>query len=247
MQNRFTIIILFLTIPMCTVLLTNAQKRKGWKIKWAEEFNYTGLPDAKKWGYEVGYIRNSEQQYYTHAEKENIWVTNSALTITGRKEKYTNQFYKKGSTDWRYKDSIAEYTSASIHTLAKFVPILIGRKPGRLEIKAKIPEGRGMWPALWMLGVKKHKAGLPAYSEIDIMEFIGKEPAAIYATVHYEDADKNLHSSGNKITDSTLSAKFHVYAIEWDKQKIDFYFDNIKYHSFIIDTAGAGKNNPFRK
>src|SRR5271157_4774731 len=62
--------------------------RLGWKLVWADEFDYTGVPDPAKWDYEVGYIRNNESQYYTRARKENAWVEGGVLTITGRKEKF---------------------------------------------------------------------------------------------------------------------------------------------------------------
>jgi ribosome biogenesis GTPase A len=70
----------------------SAQKKEKWKLVWKDEFNYTGVPKASKWGYELGHIRNSEQQYYT-ARKENVWVNNGVLTITGRKENYPNEFF----------------------------------------------------------------------------------------------------------------------------------------------------------
>ncbi|MGI8950990.1 MAG: glycoside hydrolase family 16 protein [Chitinophagaceae bacterium] len=247
MQNKPAIKILVLIVFACNILFAVAQKKAGWKMIWSEEFNYTGLPDAKIWSYEIGHIRNHEQQYYTNADKKNVWVNNGVLTITGRKENQINQFYKKESADWRYKDSVANYTSASITTDGKLVPIHIGRNNGRIEVKAMMPQGSGMWPAIWMMGVNRSEVGWPACGEIDVMEFIGNHPTDIYGTVHFVDTDKQLHSSGSKITDTTLSTKFHVYALEWNEQKIDFYFDDIKYHSFIIDSAGSGKGNPFRK
>lgn len=219
----------------------NTQKQ-GWKLVWQDEFNYTGLPDATKWGYEVGYIRNNEQQYYTRARKENVWVENGMLTITGRKEEYPNEFYKAGSTDWHYKNPTAQYTSASINTLDK-----AGWKYGRIEIKAKLPQGAGIWPALWMMGTNIKTVNFPSCGEIDIMEFIGvKDPTTIYGTIHYKNDAGSYSSSGNKTTSTKLVNDFHIYAIEWDSTKIDIYFDEIKYHSFLIESAGTYKDT-FRK
>ena len=130
---------------------------KHWKLVWQDEFNYTGLPDPAKWGYETGHVRNNEEQYYTLARKENAWVGNGMLTITGRKEEYVNKDYQRGAASWKRKDSLAHYTSASINTLGK-----AGWKYGKIVIRAKIPHGAGMWPALWMLGVNTPQAGWPA-------------------------------------------------------------------------------------
>ncbi len=205
-----------------------AQKKEKLKLVWREEFNYTGLPDSSKWGYEVGYIRNEEQQYYTNAKRENVWVNHGVLTITGRKEN---------------NDSIATYTSASINTLGK-----VGWKYGRIEVKAKLPHGGGMWPAIWMMGTNRTELGWPKCGEIDVMEFIGNHPKDIYGTIHFQDPIlKENKSSGGLATREKLDADFHVYAIEWNEQTIDIYLDNEKYHSFATDAAGMGDNNPFRK
>jgi beta-glucanase (GH16 family) len=219
------------------------QKRTKLKLVWKEEFNYKGLPDTTKWGYEVGHIRNQEQQYYTHARKENAWVNKGVLTITGRKESYSNEFFKKDNKDWRFKDSTAQYTSASINTLGK-----AGWQYGRIEVRAKLPKGGGIWPAIWMMGTNRTELGWPKCGEIDIMEFIGNHPEDIYGTIHYPDPiSKENKSKGNKIIEKKLDSGFHVYAIEWNEQTIDVYFDKKKYHSFPIDTAGLGSENPFRK
>lgn len=235
---------IFQFIFILTVINTlSAQKKDKLKLVWQEEFNYKGLPDTTKWGYEVGHIRNNEQQYYTHARKENVWVKNGVLTITGSKENYPNEFYKKENKDWRFKDSTAQYTSASINTLGK-----AGWQYGRIEVRAKLPKGGGIWPAIWMMGTNRTELGWPKCGEIDIMEFIGNHPEEIYGTIHYPDpASKENKSKGNKIIEKKLDHVFHVYAIEWNEQTIDVYFDKKKYHSFPIDTAGLGSENPFRK
>lgn len=220
-----------------------AQTAGEWKLVWQDEFNYTGLPDSSKWSYEVGHIRNNEQQYYTRARKENIWVERGILTITGRKESFVNERYKPGSTSWQQKDSLAQYTSASINTSGK-----VGWKYGRLEISARLPKGAGIWPALWMLGIDRNQVGWPGCGEIDIMEFIGNHPENIHGTIHYKDTTNHKHaSSGAKISRDTTDDKFHIYAIEWDEEKIDIFYDGKKYHSFYIDLAGRGDSNAFRK
>lgn len=232
---------LFFIFMLIVTHSVTAQKKL--KLVWREEFNYVGLPDSSKWSYEAGHIRNTEQQYYTVARKENMMVKGGVLTITGRKENYPNKFFEKGSNDWRYKDSIAKYTAASINTLDK-----IGWKYGRIEVRAKLPRGGGIWPAIWMMGTNRTAIGWPKCGEIDIMEFIGNHPEDIYGTIHYPDpVSKENKSNGNKTDRKPNDTDFHTYAIEWNEQTIDVYLDKKKYHSFAIDTAGSGPDNPFRK
>ncbi|HEV8079890.1 MAG TPA: glycoside hydrolase family 16 protein [Chitinophagaceae bacterium] len=243
MKNVNRSIILFgFIISGSMAFAEKVQNNFPWKIVWQDEFEYTGLPDPHKWGYETGHIRNEEKQYYTNARKENVWVENGCLTITGKKEKYTNAFYKPEDENWKYNNSHSQYTSASINTLG-----LAHWRYGRIEIKAKLPIGRGIWPAIWMLGANKEKVGYPACGEIDIMEYVGKQTKDIHGTVHFTDEQNILHSRGSMIQNDSLNKEFHLYAIEWNRHGIDFYFDDNKYHSFNIDSAGFGKNNPFRK
>lgn len=234
----FFIIFQLIAIPSLT-----AQKKEKLKLVWREEFNYAGLPDSSKWGYEVGYIRNEEQQYYTDARKENVQVKGGTLIITGRKEKYPNKFFTKGDDNWKKKDSIAQYTSASINTLGK-----AGWLYGRIEMRAKLPWGNGIWPALWMMGTNRTEVGWPKCGEIDIMEFVGNHPEDIYGTIHYPDSiSKGNKSNGNKTQLKPINKDFHIYAIEWNEESIAIYLDKKKYHSFPIDAAGEGQDNPFRK
>jgi beta-glucanase (GH16 family) len=139
-------ILLLMIMPFSFCIYVAAQHKL--KLVWSDEFNYTGLPDSTKWTYEHGYIRNHENQYYTLARKENVFVHDGVLEIKGGKENYANEFYKKGGNDWRTSDSLTRYTSASINTLGK-----ASWKYGRVEVRAKIPKGLGVWPAIWMMGI----------------------------------------------------------------------------------------------
>lgn len=230
------------TLCMFIGLTGFAQKRKGWKLVWQEEFNYTGLPDSSKWGYEVGHVRNKEAQYYTPARAENIQVANGVLQIKGLKENYPNAAWQPGSEQWSRKDSIAGYTSASINTKNKFTFTY-----GRMEVRAKLPAGGGMWPAIWLLGADHSHGGWPYAGEIDVMEFIGNEPLNIYGTVHYAKDSTGHASSGRRIAVPDLHSGFHVYTLEWNKQQLDLYFDDSLYHRFDIAAAGRGDFNPFRQ
>ncbi|WP_295122521.1 glycoside hydrolase family 16 protein [uncultured Chitinophaga sp.] len=230
-------------LSLLLIIPAAAQQKPGWKLVWQDEFNYTGLPDSSKWRYEIGHVRNMEQQYYTVKRKENIWVGKGVLTITGRKEPYRNNRYRPGSTEWKLKDSLAQYTSASINTEGK-----ASWKYGRVEMKAKLPKGGGMWPAFWMLGINREQVNWPLCGEIDIMEFVGNMPKDVYGTMHWADTGTHKHaSSGTKTFDTTISDKFHIYAVEWNEKSIDVYFDDLKYFSFATEVAGKGDDNAFRK
>ncbi|MBD3265573.1 family 16 glycosylhydrolase [bacterium] len=204
----------------CLLLLAcTSSFAEEWKLTWAEEFEKPGLANPTSWSYEVGKIRNHEAQYYTKARKENALVEDGCLVITSRKEKY------KG----------ANYTSASLHTKNK-VHFLYGR----IEVRAKIPTGRGMWPAIWMLGTNIGQVGWPECGEIDILENVGYDPNIIHANVHSEAFNHTKgNGRGDKIEAEAPYKDFHIYAIEWHPDKIDFFFDQKKY--FTVKDNGGGK------
>ncbi len=221
---------------------SDTTRKRNWKLVWSDEFNYSGLPDQSKWNYEEGFVRNHEKEYYTKARKENAVVKDGFLYITGIKEHYRNAAYKAGSTGWETKDSVADYTSASINTQGK-----ASWKYGKIEVRAKLPAGKGVWPAIWMLGDNISKKGWPECGEIDIMENVGFEPRNVYATMHYLDPVTQKHGSNGKHTESaTLSTEFHIYTLEWDKKEIRVYLDNTLYQTFNVDDAGKGRHNGFR-
>lgn len=212
-----------------------------WELYWADEFNYTGLPDQTHWNYEGGFTRNEELQYYMRNRKENARVENGFLIIEAREETIQNPGYKRHSMKWRENRPTAEYTSASLITLNK-----VSFMYGRIEVRAKLPHGMGVWPAIWTLGENMSEVGYPKCGEIDILEYYGKIPNQVFANIHF---DKNgKRKSGNGKLDFQMPFDdFHIYAIEWSKEKIDFYFDKFKYFTFNLDTAGTGSENPFRK
>jgi len=197
MNIRSTLLIFFLSV------LSLASNAQNWQMIWAEEFNYTGLPDSTKWTNEVGKIRNNELQYYTNKRIENNWVANGQLKIIGKKENY------KGS----------DYTSASLTTDQQFSCTY-----GKIEANIKVPIGQGMWPAFWMLGQNIWQIGWPKCGEIDIMEHINSD-SVIHGTMHW---DNNGHQSfgGTKKCDAS---QFHVYSIEWDNTMIKWFVDGVKY------------------
>ncbi len=223
------------------LLLLAAGSARGadWKLVWSDEFDKPGLPDPGKWGYETGFVRNNEAQYYTRERKENARVEDGLLVIEARKEQFKNPDYDpnavaKGKGAGRRGPELAEYTSASLTTRGKG-----NWTYGRIEVRAKLPRGRGTWPAIWMLGTNR-AAGWPACGEIDIMEEVGYEPGIIQAHIHTGKYNhlKNT-SKGERITIADASEAFHVYAVEWDKDKMDFYVDQQKYFTYRNEGSGS--------
>ncbi len=211
----------------------------GYRLVWSDDFSKDpdGLPDPTKWGYEEGFIRNHESQYYTKARLENARVEKGQLVIEARKENYV------------YDDSVdhstlpAHYTSAALETIGK-----ADWTYGRIEVRAKLPAGKGVWPAIWTLGsnINQPGVGWPRCGEIDIMELVGKQPGVIHGTIHYYANGKHV-GKGTEIPIAHPESDFHVYSAEWTPDRIDIYVDDKKYNSFDLSLASNDGQNPFRK
>ncbi len=203
---------------------------KKYELVWADEFETAGKPDSTKWNYELGFIRNNEKQYYTDSLK-NARVEDGHLIIEAHKEKIANKDFKSEDfKDRRWlhyipKIDTAQYTSASLTTkgLAEWTY-------GKIEVKAKLPKGVGQWPAIWMLGKNKKEVGWPKCGEIDIMEHVGFNKDTIFGSVHSETYNhiKKTHKTQGVFIDQPYD-KFHVYAIEWTPEKIDFLLNGKVY------------------
>jgi beta-glucanase (GH16 family) len=208
-----------------------------WKLVWSDEFNEPGMPNSSKWNYEVGFIRNGEKQYYTPARKENARVEDGALIIESRKEPYKSPGSNGSAPASRRRQGgeTAEYTSASLTTQGKAAWTY-----GRVEVRAKLPAGRGTWPAIWMLGTNISETGWPACGEIDIMEFVGFDPGVIHANIHVKKYNHAINTGkGDKIKVSDACDAFHVYAVEWDRDHMDFFVDKQKYFTFKNEGTGT--------
>jgi len=209
----------------------------GYQLVWADEFSKDpdGLPDPTKWIYEEGFIRNHEAQYYTKERKENARVENGQLIIEARRENFPNPSSKG--------PPMAGYTSAALETRGKADWLY-----GRIEVRAKLPAGKGVWPGIWMLGSDENQPGIgwPKCGEIDIMELVGKQPGVIHGSIHY-------FRGGKKVTETKElhvahpEADFHVYAAEWTPDRIDIFVDGTKYNTFAVSKADNDGQNPFRK
>jgi beta-glucanase (GH16 family) len=178
---------------------------------WGDEFNTPGFPDSTKWSYEVGKLRNNELQYYTAKRLENARIEDSLLILETRKENYEG----------------AQYTSASIISKG------IGDwKYGKFEISAKVPGGKGTWPAIWMLPTYKEYGSWPQSGEIDIMEYIGVEPQNYYFTDHFEGINKGGHDSygsGPKHIVREPYNEFVKFTLIWTPEKMIWYANDIKF------------------
>ena len=135
------------------------QENGPWTLTWSEEFNYEGLPDSSIWTMEEGFKRNHEEQYYLPNIK-NAEVKDGYLTIRAIKEKVANAHFDKDSDNYRKNWETGKYSSASIFSKGKFEA-----QYGRFEVSAKLPYGKGVWPAIWLLGSKVKEEGWPRCGE----------------------------------------------------------------------------------
>lgn len=207
---------------------TNAEEPEiqvpdGWTLVWNDEFDKDGLPDAANWGYDTGDHGwgNNERQNYTGQDEETAFVENGFLTVR---------------TFILERPNLKEYRSARLVTKGK-----AAWKYGRLEIRAKLPEGRGVWPAIWMLPEEWEygNGGWPDNGEIDIMEYVGYDPGVVHATVHTKARNHILNTQvGEQIELTNPENEFHTYGIEWNADKITGFVDDQVY--FEYENEGEG-------
>lgn len=203
----------------------------GYKLIWSDEFEYKGKPDITKWNFDYGFIANKEDQYYTDSLK-NIRVEDGSLIIEAHKEIITNKDFnnpdllEKSWIKYAAERKTANYTSARITTKNR-----ASWKYGRFEIKAKLPGGVGLWPAIWMLGENRNEVGWPECGEIDIMEHVGFNKDSIFGTIHTKAYNHNKGTEkGKKIFIDKPYETFHVFALEWTPEKMDFLLDDVVYN-----------------
>ncbi len=215
------------------------QLRSSWTVVWRDEFSRPdgSSPDPKKWAYAIGGNGwgNQELEYYT-SRLENARIEKGNLVITAKEENYTGA------------DGVTRgYTSARLKTQGLF-----SQTYGRFEARIKIPEGQGMWPALWMLGEDIPSVGWPKCGEIDIMENIGKEPATIHGSLHGPSTTgrtSDLTAIFELPAGQSFADDFHLYAVEWEPDTVRFYVDSNLYATFTSSQRPAGGiwvfNHPF--
>lgn len=226
--------------PCATALLAlalsaaNASAQTAWTLAWSDEFSGPAgaSPDATKWVLEVGNGSNGwgnrERQYYTSTTKNASTDGAGNLVITAYKETPGRKY--------RCWYGECQYTSARLKTQGRFEQAY-----GRFEARVRVPFGQGIWPAFWMLGNNIQGAGWPACGEIDIMEYIGREPFNVYGTIH----GPGYSGAGGIGAPYTLPAErftddFHVFAVEWEPSRIRWYVDGRLYQTRTPADLPAG-------
>lgn len=177
----------------------------GWRLVWSDEFATDGAPDPAKWTWEEGRVRNGELQHYTRDRRANARIVNGLLVIEAHREDFAG----------------ATFTSASVITQGR-----ASFTHARIEVRAQLPRGRGTWPAIWLLGDNWPAVGWPACGEIDVMEFVGFDPAAVHHNVHTA-THNHLRGNGRgvRVALADPSDGFHVYGVAWDRERMDFTLD----------------------
>ncbi|WP_336517490.1 glycoside hydrolase family 16 protein [Pollutibacter soli] len=221
MKTNWLIATLVLLSP-CILLLSNSPKsssKKYAKLIWSDEFSKPGLPDKTKWNYDVGGDGwgNNELQYYTSERSKNARVEDGMLIIEAHRENWQNRNYTsarlitKGKGDWKY---------------------------GKIEVRAKLPDGLGTWPAIWMLA-SKTPMQWPDDGEIDIMEHVGYDQGKIHGSIHCK---KYYHSIGTQKTANIIvpdcSQEFHVYEVEWNEKEVNIGMDGKNFFNFKNEKTG---------
>lgn len=198
----------------------------GMIVVFTDEFNDDTL-DTNKWNFQIGDgcpevcgWGNNELEYY---RKENTFFKNGSLIIEAKKENF------KGKS----------YTSSRINTQGKFT-----LKYGRVDIRAVLPKGQGIWPAFWMLGENINTVGWPSCGEIDIMEMIGGQGRenTTHGTTHWDNAGTYASYGGHHtLSNDVFNDEFHVFTIIWDKQFIKWYIDDVQFHEIDITPSGLSE------
>lgn len=197
-------------------------EKNNWKLVWSDEFDHEGMPDTTKWNYdtrgnEYGW-GNNEKQWYPVADPDNAYIRDGILTITAIKEPTFGKDYSsarlttKGKGDWKYC---------------------------KVEVRAKVPSGRGTWPAIWMLPTENTYGGWPKSGEIDIMEHVGFNPDTVFSTVHTAAFNHTIGTQvGKKTGLPTATTEYHVYTTEWNENEIKSYVDGEHYFTFTNNGEG---------
>lgn len=198
----------------------------NYTLTWNDEFNGSSL--SSDWTQEIGNGNwgwgNNELQYY---RAQNTSLENGYLIITAKQENFGGK----------------NYTSSRIKTQGN-----VFHTYGRIDIRAKLPFGQGLWPALWMLGENFSSTGWPSCGEIDIMEMIGGNgwnDRTVHGTVHWEDNGHAQYGGHNSLTSGRFADEFHVFSIIWTPSSIKWLRDDIQYHVIDINNLSAFHNNFF--
>lgn len=205
------IFLAFLFMTLSASHSSAAETPAQWRLVWSDEFDGQSL-DSSKWRAEdAALIKNSELQYYT---PDDVYLENGNLVLRSQKRDMYGRHYSSGL----------------VETKGKF-----SKEYGRFETRAKLPKGKGIWPAHWMLPVDKSWP-----PEIDIMELLGHDPKTVYAHFHWSVYSKHAYE-GRRYTGPDFSADFHVFAVEWEPTEIRWYVDG----DLVMSRKGQVPHKPF--
>ena len=228
---------------------TTPKKIPGWKLVWHDEFDGERV-DPAKWDFDIGngfydYKNqawvpgwgNEELQYYTH-EAENVVVRDGCLHIRAVKASLHG----------------CGYTSARVKTRKRDGTVLFATRYGRIEFRAKVPWGKGLWPALWMLPVDDAYGGWAASGEIDLMEIVGEKPHEVLNSIHFGSTfpKRSLITTVHPLPEGSLVSDWHTYTVEWEPGEIRFYVDGVQTCTYDhwwscskrVDGAGVEPDGP---
>jgi hypothetical protein len=214
-----------LSIPIPTTGYSTPSSYSGKILIWNDEFS-GAIVDETKWTFEIGTgcpncgWGNNELEYY---RKENTSIVEGNLIIEAKAESF----------------GAMAYTSSRLITKGK-----LDFKYGRVDVRAALPKGQGLWPAIWMLGSNISTVGWPACGEIDIMEMVGGEGRdnRIYGTAHWDNAGSYANYGGNyALSSGIFNNEFHVFSITWDANYIRWFMDDIQYHEILITPTGLSE------
>ena len=214
-------------IDIPTTGFTSPTSYDGMTMIFEDNFDGNSL-DATTWTHETGTGTNGwgnfELQSYT---PDNTTLQDGHLIITAKEQ----------------QSGGADYTSSRIISQGKF-----DFRYGRVDIRAAIPEGQGLWPALWMLGTNFNSVGWPACGEIDIMEKVGGtgRENTIHGTVHWQNSGQHAEFGGDVSLSTNTTSQFHVYSIVWTSTRISWYIDGNTTPFHVIDTS-PGELDEFRR
>ena len=245
MGKNFLVILCLMFFGFSAMAQTD---KDDWKLVWNDEFDVDGRPDARKWDYERGFVRNYEMQWYA---PENAYQRNGKLIIEARPVDFPCPAYRAGNSNWRNSRQNVQWTSASVITRGKYE-----FQYGRLEVRARIPVCKGAWPAIWLLGTAHP---WPGNGEIDVLEYYRhKEVPTILANACWAgdtEEDTQWDSSYTPLThfterDPAWASRFHVWRMDWDKDYIRLYLDDELLNEIdlkrTINGKASGKGiNPF--
>ncbi len=200
-------------------------------LVFVDEFDIDGMPDSTKWNYEHGYLRNTELQYYTTARAENARVEGGALHITACADSAV------------IDGEMRPVTSASLITRGKHE-----WKYGYVEVRAKLPEGLGTWPAIWMMPADRSYGKWPTCGEIDIMENVGYMPDKIHFSAHCESYNHVKNTQKTHVIEvPDVQKGFHTYALRWTPDSLTWYMDGVSQYTVEREADATYREWPFDK